>query len=253
MLEFFIMSLALTGKKKDHAEAFYDKLISILIDKKIPFMIGGTFAFNEYTGLERSTGDIDIRTTHEDFPTLLKTLNKAGYKTEVADVKWLAKVHDENGFYTDIIYAEMNGLDKVERGWFKYTRKGMVLGHPVDLEPVEELIKSKCYIENRDRDDSGDVVHLILRQGKTLDWKLLMNKMEPHWELLMTKILLFLFIYPSERGVIPEWLIKHLMENLKERFAHPPTTQKITRGLLLSKDYQVGVSQWGFMPITELK
>lgn len=249
------MSIALTGKKKEQAEKFYDKLLTTLIRKRLPFMIGGTFAFDEYTGIERETGDIDIKIPYEDYPHILKELSDAGYKTELAEIElnWLAKVTDPDGYYTDIIYAERNGLYKVELSWLKRAREGTVLGHKVRLEPIEEMIRSKLYVRNRHRDDTGDVVHLILRQGKNINWHILYEKMEPHWELLMSAIILFLFIYPSERKVIPNWLIERLVGKLEDRVSRKPTDDKITRGLLLSNDYQVGVSLWGFTPVTELK
>ena len=249
------MSEPLTGKKKQQAEKFYDKLLTVMTKKKLPFMIGGTFAFNEYTGLDRPTGDIDIKIPIEDYPMILKTLADAGYKTELAEIElnWLAKVTDEDGFYTDIIYAERNGLHKVERDWLDYAREGKVLGHKVLLEPVEEMIRSKCYVQNRHRSDEGDVIHLFLKQGKTMNWEQLLVKMNPHWELLMARILIFLFIYPSERDCIPKWVIAELMERLVDLFSTKPPKEKITRGLLLSNDFQVGISQWGFKPITELK
>lgn len=249
------MSAPLTGKKKAQAEKFYDKLIRVFIKNKLPFMVGGTFAFNVYTGLDRPTGDIDIKIPIEDYPRILETLASEGYKTELAEIElnWLAKVTDPDGFYTDLIYAERNGLHKVERTWLDTAREGTILGHKVKLEPVEELIRSKMYVQNRHRHDEGDVIHLILRQGKTMNWEILMAKMDPHWELLMAQLLKFIFIYPSERNIIPKWIIAELMGRLVDRVSHKPTKDKITRGLLLSNDYQVGVSQWGFKPITELK
>lgn len=249
------MSEPLFGKQKKRAEEFYDKLLTVMIDKKLPFMIGGTFAFNQYTGLDRPTGDIDIKIPIEDYPKILKTLADAGYKTELADIEfnWLAKVTDPEGFYTDIIYAERNGLHKVERDWLTAAHEGTVLGHNVLLEPIEEMLRSKSYVQNRHRNDEGDVIHLILRQGKTINWEMLIQKMDPHWELLMAHIILFLFIYPSERDAIPKWVIAELMDRLVDLFSSNPPKEKITRGLLLSSDFQVGVSQWGFKPITELK
>ena len=218
-------------------------------------MVGGTFAFSQYTGIERDKGDIDIKIPYDDYPRILKTLTEAGYKTELAEIQlnWLAKVTDPDGFYTDIIYAERNGLHKVESSWLERAQDGEVLGHKVKLEPVEEMIRSKSYVQNRHRHDSGDVIHLILRQGKNVDWESLYEKMEPHWELLMGHILTFLFVYPSERNVIPTKIIEKLVGNLEDRIAHQPTKNKITRGLLLSNDYQVGVSLWGYTPITDLQ
>jgi hypothetical protein len=249
------MSQVIPEKKRPEAEAFYHQLLKTLLEKEMPFVIGGTYAFNQYTGLDRPTGDIDIKCPHEDYPTVLKTLTKAGYKTELAEIElnWLAKVYDEKGFYTDIIFAERNGLHKIDRSWLENARDGVVLGHKVKLEPVEELIRSKCYVHNRHRDDTGDVVHLILKQGKSLNWELLLQKMDPHWQLLMSHILNYLFIYPSEREKIPSWVIERLMAKLKDFFAASPQQEKVTRGLLLSNDYQVGVAKWGFRPITELR
>jgi hypothetical protein len=249
------MSSPLIGKKKEQAEQFYDILLGVLVKQKLPFMIGGTFAFNEYTGLTRETGDIDIKIPYEDHPTVLKTLTESGYKPELVDIgnNWLAKVYDEKGFYTDLIFAERNGLYKVEHSWLDRAKRGTIIGHEVLLEPIEEMIRSKCYVQNRHRDDSGDVVHLILRQGKNVNWEELLIKMKPHWELLMVHVLFFLFVYPSEREAVPTWVIERLVVTLEDRISHPPTKEKITRGLLLSADYQVGVSQWGFKPITELK
>lgn len=249
------MSLALSGKKKIEAEEFYDKLIAVLLKKKVEFMIGGTFAFNEYTGIARPTGDIDIKIPFESHPAVLKTLTESGYRPELAEIElqWLAKVYDEKGYYTDLIFGERNGLYKVERAWLKRANSGMVLGHKVLLEPIEDMIRSKCYVQNRHRDDSGDVVHLILKQGLNLNWEELLLKMNPHWELLMGHILQFLFVYPSERKMIPNWVIERLVLKLEDRISNPPTEEKITRGLLLSADYQVGVSLWGFRPITNME
>lgn len=249
------MSEPLTGKKAEQAEAFYDNLLRTLIDKKLPFMIGGTYAYNKYTGLDRATGDIDIMCPYEDYPQILKELTKAGYKTELAEIElnWLAKVKDEHGYYTDIIFAERNGLYKIDRSLVENAPEGTVLGHKVKLQPVEDMIRSKTYIHNRHRDDTGDVIHLILKQGRHMNWKLLMDKMEPHWELLMAHIMNFIFVYPSERRIIPEWVIDELMKRLKKLFSEEPPKEKTTRGLLLSNDYQVGVAKWGFRPVTELK
>lgn len=249
------MSEPLFGKQKKRAEDFYNKLIAIMLENNLPFMIGGTFAFNQYTGLDRPTGDFDIMIPIEDYPKILKTLADNGYKTELAEIElnWLAKVTDPEGFYTDFIYAERNGLHKVKREWLQYALEATILGHQVLLEPAEEMLRSKCYVQNRHRNDEGDVIHLILRQGKMLHWERLLEKMNPHWELLMAHIVLFLFIYPSERDSIPKWIIAELMGRLVDLFSTSPPKEKITRGLLLSQDFQVGVSQWGFKPITELK
>lgn len=241
------------GNDQKDAENFYKELLDFLLAKNLPFMIGGTYALTHYTGIERPTKDIDIVTTEKDYPTILKVLSEAGFHTKLHEVElnWLAKVY-KGSFFVDIMFAERNGLHTVDQTWIQQAGDGSILDRSVKLIPVEELIRSKAYIQNRDRNDSADVIHLILKQGKDLDWNILFEKMEPHWEILASFLFQFLFIYPSERKVIPDWVIEKLMEKAKDRLSHPPTKDKITRGLLLSSDYEVGVSHFGFKPIRTL-
>lgn len=242
-----------TGEHKEKAEQFYKELLDFLLEKKLPFLISGTYTFTQYTGIERPTKDIDIVTTEKAYPKLLKILNENGYQTKLHEMElnWLAKVMKDE-YFADVMFAERNGLHKVEESWFQNARKGVVLEQDVFLIPPEELIRSKMYIQGRHNHGGVDAIHLILTQGKTLNWKLLFEKMEPHWELLAEFLFLFLFIYPSEREVIPNWVIEKLMDKAKERLSHPPTKERITRGLLLSPDYEAGVSHWGFKPIRTL-
>lgn len=242
------------GIKKQRAEQFYTELLDFLLEKNLPFMVGGTYAFSHYTGIERPTKDIDIVTTEKEYPRVLKILSENGYQTKLHELEfnWLAKVM-KGEFFTDIMFAERNGLHKVDESWMQQARNGTILDRNVKLVPIEELIRSKAYIQNRDRYDGADVIHLILKQGKNVNWEILLQKMEPHWEILASYLFQFLFIYPSERKVIPDWVIETIMQKAKDRLSHPPTTDRITRGLLLSSDYEVGVSHFGFKPIKGLK
>lgn len=242
-----------TGVKQKQAEEFYKELLDFMIEKQLPFMIGGTYAFSVYTGIERPTKDIDIVTTEQDCPHVLQVLAEGGFHTKLHEVElnWMAKVYKDD-YFTDIMYAERNGLHKVDDSWLKKARDGTVLDRKVKLIPVGELLRSKIYIQGRGRSDLPDVIHLILKQGKTMDWQLLLQKMDPHWELLASALFLFLFVYPSERNVIPEWVLEDTMKKLKQRLSHLPIKDRITRGLLLSSDYEIGISQWGFQPIRTL-
>lgn len=242
--------------KKAHKEAeeFYGELIDVLQKKKVPFMIGGTYAFTSYTGIERPTKDMDIRCAFEDYPKILKVLSEAGYKCEISEERWIAKVHNEDGrFFTDVIFAEKNGLNKIDQGWLKRARKGDVLGRTVLLEPLEDMICSKAYIQHRERFDGADVHHLILKYHKEIDWKFLAEKMDPHWEVLFGHFVTFMFIYPSEKKVIPKWLIKEYLIRAEKQFLGDDKSDKITRGLLISSQYEPAVTKWGFQPILELK
>lgn len=234
------------------AEDFYGALINILLTHKIPFMIGGTYAFTAYTGIERPTKDMDIRCAFEDYPTILKAFSEAGFKTELSEERWIAKVYDTtNRFFSDVIFAEKNGLAKIDRGWVKRARRGKVLDYVVKLEPLEDMICSKAYIQHRERFDGADVHHLILRYSEEIDWKFLVQKMEQHWEILFAHLVTFLFIYPSEKKAIPKWVMEEYLRRAQKEFLQEPSSGKVTRGLLISSQYEPAVTQWGFQPVQD--
>lgn len=242
-----MLSLMKPNKK---AEGYYIKLVEILLEKDVPFMIGGTYALAEYIGTPRPTKDLDIVSTAEDYPRFLKIFHEVGYTTEVVDANWLAKVHNGN-MHADIIFGEKNGLASVESSWFSRARQGNVLGHIVKLVSIEDLIRSKAYIQNRERHDGADVVHLILKNGKTIDWKYLWQSMEPRWQVLACHLFIFWFVYPSQRTMVPEWLWTAIVTKTKEELNKPPTRDKITRGLLISSQYAIDVAKWGYQPARE--
>lgn len=242
-------------KKQKKAEEFYTELINILLEQNLPFMIGGTYAFTAYTGIERPTKDMDIRCAFNHYPTILKALSDAGFRAEISEERWIAKVHDSsNTFFTDVIFGEKNGLNKIDEGWLRRARQGTILGHLVKLEPIEDMIRSKAYIQHKERFDGADVIHLILKYGKTIDWEFLVERMEPHWEILFAHLVNFIFVYPTEKHVIPQWLLERYLKRAKSEFLKlPQDDDRITRGLLISSQYEPAVVKWGYKPIHELK
>lgn len=240
--------------QSENAEKFYSDLIKILLSKKLPFMVGGTYALSAYTGIERPTKDIDFITTFDAYPKILKTLSEHGYKTALHDEfkegDWIAKVKKDH-HTADVIYAERNGLEKVDKSWLKLARDGEVLGNKVKLVPVEEMIRSKAYIQHKERFDGSDIINLMLKFGKTIDWKYLQKRMEPNWEILFGHIINFIFVYPNDIDVIPKSLVRDSIVRLNRILAKKPEKQeKITRGLLISSQYDVAVKQWGYKPIS---
>ncbi len=230
------------------AEHFYGTLIDLFIAYNHQFMVGGTYAFACYTGIERPTKDVDFFCTPEEYPKLLQLCSEHGYETELLDKTWIAKVHS-SGLTADIIFAERNGLVRVSEDWYKRARNGDVMNRPVKLMPIEEMIRSKAYIQSRNRFDGADVVHLILRHGKEIDWEYLFKNMEADWELLLSYLLLFNFVYPADRNIIPSWIFEKLIEQLQKQYTTSPTKSHITRGLLLSSQYNVAIEKWGYKEI----
>lgn len=238
-------------KKLSKAEQFYTKLLGDMLSSGIPFMIGGTYAFREYTGIVRPTKDLDILCPVEDYPRILQFLDKKGYKTALHEPSWIAKVYEEKHF-TDIIYAEKNGLYRVDHSWLEHARQGEILGHMVKLVSPEDMLRSKAYIQFRERHDGADVIHLILKQGRTLNWRVVYEKMKGHWEVLLSHLLMFHFVYPSEKGIIPTWLMQELLEKAEDSLTEKTPAERITRGLLISSQYAVGIAKWGFKNISNV-
>jgi hypothetical protein len=100
------------------ARAFYSRSIDIMSQAGIPFLVGGAYAFAQYTGIERHTRDFDIFVRPEDAPAALDALAQSGYTTELPFPHWLGKAHC-GGDYVDIIYRSGNGVSRVDDHWFE--------------------------------------------------------------------------------------------------------------------------------------
>ena len=202
---------------------------------------------NLYTHARCPTKDLDIFTTAAEFPRLLSHLKRNNQVS--ADESWLGKVRRGRD-YVDVIFDSSNGIVAVQDEWFRYSIRAQVLGHCVPVMSPTELIWSKAFIQKRSRHDGVDIVHLILKQREAIDWQRLITCMNPYWEILLCHLLMFRWIYPSERDAIPDWLLDDLLERLsRQRESAPPAT-KLCRGRLLSgSDYRSAVEKWGFLNV----
>jgi hypothetical protein len=226
-------------------EEFYSGVLSELLKTKLPFMIAGTFAVREYTGIERDTKDMDIFCKAGDFNKILSHFTQAGYETEIEDERWIAKI-TKGDKYFDIIFGSTNAITPVQDNWFEKAPKRLILGHKVLLTPVEILIWSKLFVADRYKYDGSDIAHLILRT-KNLDWKRVMSCMDQYWEVLLINVINFRFIYPSEREKIPRWVLDELLLRLEHQINSPTPQTRVCRGRLFSRsDYLIDIAKWGF-------
>lgn len=233
-----------------HAKKFYANLLTYLNSTGVQYMVGGTFAFMEYTGITRDTKDIDLFCKPGDYPRILNALADKGFKTEVTDDRWLAKTF-HNDYFADVIFGAVNGAYYVDDSWFEHAPKATRFGVPVRLVAPEEFIWSKAFRQQRYRSDVADVYHVMLKQGKNLDWKRLLHRMEPQWEVLFGHLLNFRYIYPSERILVPKWLMTEMYKRLKSQLEMPGPRQKVCRGQLFSStEYEVDINEWGYKNLT---
>lgn len=240
-------------QRERRGQDFYAEALGHALHSGVPFLIGGAYALRHYAGgITRATKDIDFFVKAEDYPRLLQVFSDVGYRTEITQPLWLTRACVDD-LFVDVIFNTPNALCPVDDSWFEHARDAEVLGFPVKLAPPEEIIWPKLYVMERDHFDGGDVLHILRQEGATLDWQRLWQRMERHWQVLFAHVLLFRFVYPSERNVVPDWLIRELLARVEEEMATAPPEARICRGTLLSNEqYLIDITQWGYMDVRAL-
>src|SRR5437764_6258574 len=178
--------------------AFYRRTLHVLSDARVAFLVGGSHALLNYTGIVRETKDFDLFLRRSDLDVALSALRDAGYHTEVTFPHWLAKAKQGNDV-VDLVFSSGNGVCRVDDAWFTFATEADVLGMPVKIAPVEELLWQKAFVMERERYDGADVAHILRSCAESLDWDRVLQRFDPHWHLLLLSLVLFGFIYPSNR------------------------------------------------------
>jgi hypothetical protein len=218
---------------------FYREAMETLNRAGVPYLVGGAFAFIHQAGIDKSTKDLDIFARPRDVQHLLEACASAGYGTELVFPHWLAKIRSPEGFI-DVIFNSGNGVAVVDDGWFEHATAGEVLSVPVRIAPAEETLWSKAFVMERERFDGADVAHLILAHGERMDWQRLLARFGPHWRVLLVHLVLYGFIFPSERSRVPLWVMRDLLERLETELAAPDAEEPVCYGTLLSWSQYLG-------------
>lgn len=219
---------------------FYTAVLERFRASDVPFLLGGAYALGVYTGVHRDTKDLDLFIRPEDCDRALALFPDC--KTCVLADHWLAKIFSD-GAFVDLIFGSRNGICVVDEAWFEGGDEAVVLGVPVKAIPVEEMIWSKGFIMERDRFDGADVAHLIRARGRRMDWTRLITRFGPNAPVLLIHLILFGFIYPSEKDLIPAWVFKELRKAEKLNGVN----RGLCRGTLLSQvQYRPDVEAWGY-------
>jgi hypothetical protein len=231
------------------ADLFYADALRLLHGSGIPFLVAGTFAVNCYTGINRATKDLDLFCKAGDFPRILLHFKAHGFETEIEDERWIAKVRRGGSFF-DVIFGSATAVVSISDHWFQESHPAEIYDVPVQLTPPTEMIWSKALLQNRHRYDGADIAHLVLRQSERIDWQRLLTHMEQYWEVLLIHLLNFRFIYPSERELVPRWLVDELLQRAHRQVDLPVPQTRVCRGRLFSaEDYRIDVQTWGFADV----
>jgi hypothetical protein len=190
------------ARRREAAPAdFFVRALVALSTSTIPFLVGGAYGLARYLGMDRQTKDLDIFVRPEDI---------------------------------DLIFSSGNAVARVDDGWFEHARDNTVLGVPVKLCPPEEMLWSKAFVQERNRFDGADVLHLLRRFGEALDWPRLVERFGPHWRVLLSHLVLFGFVYPDQRHRIPRWVTDQLLQRFAEERSE--AASRVCFGTLLSRE-----------------
>ncbi len=227
-----------------HAFHFYRRALGAVRAAGVPFLVGGAYALAQYTGIIRHTKDLDLFVRGTDVPRVLEALAAAGYRTETTFSHWLAKAFAGDDF-VDVIFNSGNGACRVDDAWFDHAVAAEVLGTEVLLCPAEEIIWQKAFIQERERFDGADVLHLLRACGPRLDWPHLLARFGSNWRVLLGHLVFFGFVYPAEQDQVPPAVLRELLARLEED--REPGAARLCRGPLLSRmQYLVDIEQWGY-------
>jgi PAS domain-containing protein len=225
---------------------FYLDAMRVLDDAAIPYTIGGGYAMAYYTGIARNTKDLDLFIKPSDRDRTLSTLSAAGYKTEFFYEFWIAKaLHGEA--FIDLLYSSGNGICVVDDEWFANATAADVFGYPTRLVPAEEQLWSKAFVQDRDRFDGADVIHLLYARGPLLDWERLLRRFDGHERVLLAHLILYGYVYPcqQDRKRIPQFVMDTLLDKVRHE---PVTRRKLCRGPnIAQRGYGTALSEWGYL------
>jgi hypothetical protein len=226
-------------------QLFYRDALRALDDASVPYIVGGGYAMAYYTGIQRNTKDLDIFMKPEDQERALDVLADAGYRTEYFYPFWIAKALSGDAFM-DIIYNSGNGICRVDDEWINNAIPYEVLGYSTRLTPAEEQLWSKAFVQDRDRFDGGDVIHLILARGHEMDWERLVGRFLGHERVLLGHLMFYGYAYPCDGDQIPGWVIPRLLKTIENE---PTPRAKLCRGgnLAHGGSYGTALREWGYV------
>jgi hypothetical protein len=212
-----------------HADA-----LRILNEAGVHYVVSGAVALGYYTNIWRNTKDLDLFLVRQDLTAALAILSARGFIVETQAQHWLANAR-RGDYYVDLIHGFGGWRAAIDDTWYSRGPTAHVLGQPVRVAPVEELIWIKCYVAHRERFDGADVLHLIQASHERLDWEHLLRRFDRCWQLLFFFLNLYRFTYPDNQADIPTWVIRDLSDKARTERDNPTVKAPVCQGTLLDR------------------
>jgi len=225
-------------------EALAREVLVALEQKRIPFAVAGAYALLQHTGICRTTKDLDLFLTPQNWLPALRYLEQHGFQCEVCDPVWLAKVRRDD-YFVDLITGMSNAALSVDESWLRHAQPATVLGVPTRVLAAEELLVSKLFVTRRERFDGADIVHIIYGTAGNLDWGRILHLAGEHWEMLLWVLVLFRYVYPAQTHYVPAVLWQDLLDRFR-KLVLEPDGQGTFRGSLIDDNmFAIDVNDWG--------
>jgi hypothetical protein len=230
----------------DDERAIYKRALEALNAAGVGYVVAGAYAIYEHTGIYRKTKDLDLFFEPSAVVPAARALHAAGFVTRLEDRHWLAKA-TFGEYFVDLIFGMGNGVALIDEGWLTHSRPSILAAVPVRVAPPEELMWHRLFIGERHRHDVSDILHLILCLGDTFDWERLVDRVGPHWPLLLAQITTYGYVYPGYRSNVPAWVYVQLTERARAELSQDSEDVDFTRGPLISQfSFTIDVREWGF-------
>ncbi len=79
-------------------------------------------------------------------------------------------------------------------------------------------------------------MHLLQARAEDLDWERLLGRFGEDWRVLLSHLVLFGFVYPTERERVPRWVMRRLLDRLRDELDVPGAGDRVCRGTLVSRE-----------------
>lgn len=189
----------------DEQWSVYSRVLSALERSGIPHAFGGAFALAHYTGRWRNTKDLDLYILPTDRERAVAAAHQAGlqdyFDSLPYDRRWIYRSH-EGDIIVDFIWAMANQRASVEEHWLHGGPLLEIRGHRVRVCPIEEMIRAKLYVLQRDRCDWPDVMRLLEQREEKIGWEHLIMRLGEDRSLLAGLLAVFGWIDPAAARTI---------------------------------------------------
>jgi hypothetical protein len=225
-------------------EALFREVLLLLEKAGCSYAVAGAFALRQHTGICRFTKDLDVFLTTRAASEVLPIFEQHGFRCEICDSNWLAKVH-RDGYFVDFITGMSNGIIVVQDSWIEHAHPAEVCGVSSRVLAPEEMIASKLFVTRRERFDGADIAHIIFALKGTLDWHRILQFAGEHWELVLWNLILFRYVYPAHADYVPQDVWRELIGRLSNNLQSPDPAPRFRGTLVDDAMFAIDVEEWG--------